>query len=168
MILSAYPKISATKCIICKEPSNGKHFCRNCYFKYKEQAIDIRIKNCIDSEIIDNYGNKSIQCKDGRKVRSRAEKIIADYLFDHRIRYSYERTVYYTKNGETKELHPDFYLHDYDLYIEYNERTDLKYIEEKKYAMTIYRSKQLKIIVMTADDIVNIDSFFFKNKISIR
>ena len=30
-------------CIICGEPSNGKHFCLNCYSKYKNKAIDLKI-----------------------------------------------------------------------------------------------------------------------------
>ena len=63
-------------CIICGEPSNAKHFCLNCYNKYKNKAIDIRITNCKEIKILDQYGNLTIECDDGRRVRSRAEALI--------------------------------------------------------------------------------------------
>ena len=44
-------------CIICGEHANGKHFCLACYNKYKERSIDIRITNCKETQLIDEYGN---------------------------------------------------------------------------------------------------------------
>ena len=67
-------------CIICGEPSNGKHFCLKCYHKYKDRSVDIRIVNCRDTEILDAYGNLQYKCDDGRKVRSKSEKIISDFF----------------------------------------------------------------------------------------
>ena len=72
-------------CIICGEPSNGKHFCKACYAKYKDRSVDIRITHCKDTEILDEYGNLQYKCDDGRKVRSRAEVIISNFLFKERI-----------------------------------------------------------------------------------
>ena len=63
-------------CIICGEPSNGKHFCLKCWNKYKDKSIDVRITNCKEVEIIDAYGNLQYKCDDGRKVRSKSEKIV--------------------------------------------------------------------------------------------
>ena len=101
-------------CILCGEPSNGKHFCLKCYREYKDHSVDIRIKNCRDIEIIDKYGNKKIKTKDGRFVRSLSEKIILDYFFDHYVRVVYEKTIpYINEKGENAELYPDFYLQDY-------------------------------------------------------
>ena len=77
-------------CIICGENSNGKHFCRNCYNKYKERSVDIRITHCTDTEILDEYGNLTYKCADGRKVRSRAEAMISDWLYHNKIRSVYE------------------------------------------------------------------------------
>lgn len=48
---------SELTCIICGEPSNGKHFCRSCYAKYKDRSVDIRITHCTETEILDEYGN---------------------------------------------------------------------------------------------------------------
>ena len=104
-------------CLICGAPSKGKHFCYNCYKKYKDRAIDIRISHCSEVEILDEYGNLTIKCDDGRYVRSRAEALLSNWLYKEAVRSVYEKTLFYTENGEAKTLHPDFYLPDYGLYM---------------------------------------------------
>ena len=101
-------------CLICGEPSNGKHFCLSCYHKYKDKAIDLRITNCKEVKVLDQYGNLSIECDDGRMVRSRAEALISNFFYNNKIRSVYEKTVYYTdpETGEDKTLHPDFVVFD--------------------------------------------------------
>ena len=145
-------------CIICGEPSNGKHFCLKCYHEYKDHSVDIRITNCRETQIIDRYGNKTIKTKDGRFVRSLSEKIILDYFFDHCTRVVYEKTIPYTnEKGENAELHPDFYLFDYDLYIEYNGLTNKTYLRKKDYANKIYRAKGYQVEILDANDIGDIE-----------
>ncbi len=156
---SLQKNINATKCLFCEAPSNGKHFCKECYHKYKDRSIDVRIKNCSNIELLDMYGNKNFLCSDGTRVRSRAEALISNFLFTNKIRYIYEKTVYYNENGHTKELHPDFYLPDYDLYIEYNEINEDHYKRNKEYALNAYKKLNLKVIVMTNDDLFNIPAF---------
>ncbi len=152
-------KISSTRCFLCNAPSNGKHFCYTCYSKYKSKAIDIRIKNCATVDILDPYGNKVHPCTDGTLVRSRAEAMIGSHLFNHKIRYIYEKPIYYSENGKTGTLHPDFYLPDFDVYIEYNEFDTEDYLQKKRYAMRIYAQKKMNVIVMTAKDLGNIAAF---------
>lgn len=151
------PKIT---CLICGENSNGLHFCKKCYNKYKNRSIDIRITNCAETEILDEYGNLTYKCDDGRKVRSRAEAIICSWLYNNKIRVKYEEPVYYRDEatGETKELHPDFYLPDYDTYIEYNELTNPKYIKSKEFTQMIYDKLGLKVIIMTDKDLQDISA----------
>ena len=145
-------------CIICGEPSNGKHFCFKCYKEFKDHSVDIRITNCRDIEIIDRYGNKKIKTKDGRFVRSLSEKIILDYFFDHYIRVVYEKTIpYINEKGENAELHPDFYLQDYDLYIEFNGLTNKTYLRKKDYVNKIYSSKGFKVEIIDSNDINDIE-----------
>ena len=144
------------RCIICGEDSNGKHFCRNCYNKYKDRSIDIRITHCTDTEILDEYGNLTYKCADGRKVRSRAEAMISDWLYHNKIRSVYEEPVYYTENGETKTVHPDFYLPDYNLYIEYNELTNKPYLKSKEYTKKIYAQIGVKVLIMNEKDLQDI------------
>lgn len=145
-------------CLLCGNPSNGKHFCYECWNTYKNRAIDIRIINCKEVQVLDEYGNKKIKCPDGRYVRSRAEALIISWLWDKKIRVIYEECIYYTdkETGEQKELHPDFYLPDYNLYIEYNELKKPKYLRSKEYVMQIYKEKNKKVLIMTDEDLEDI------------
>lgn len=146
-------------CIICGEPSNGKHFCLKCWNKYKDKSIDLRITNCNSIQILDEYGNKTKKTKDGRFVRSLSEKIILDYFFDNYIRVVYEKTIPYTnEKGEEKELHPDFYLQDYDLYLEFNGLTDKQYLKKKEYVNKIYAEKNYKVEILETNDINDIEA----------
>ncbi len=149
---------SELACIICGEPSNGKHFCLKCYKEFKDHSVDIRITNCRDTEIIDRYGNRKIKTKDGRFVRSLSEKIILDYFFDHYIRVVYEKTIpYINEKGENAELHPDFYLQDYDLYIEFNGLTNKTYLRQKDYVNKIYKEKEHNVVILDPNDINDIE-----------
>ena len=144
-------------CIICGERSNGKHFCLKCWNSYKDKSIDIRITNCKDVEILDQYGNLTIECDDGRKVRSRAEALISNFFYNNKIRSVYEKTIYYTnEKGEDKTLHPDFYLPDYDIYIEYNEIKKKSYLKNKEFTKKIYDSLGFKVIIMDDKDLNSI------------
>lgn len=147
------------RCLICGNSSNGKHFCIDCYKKYKDKSIDIRITNCSTTTVLDQYGNLHIMCDDGRKVRSRAEALISNWLFKEKIRSVYEQTIYYKDDeGTSKTLHPDFYLPDFELYIEYNELTNKPYLNKKEYAQKIYDKLGKKVIIMTDKDIDDISA----------
>ena len=78
-----------------------------------------------------------------------------DWFWNKKIRVVYEKIVTYTdEEGNTVTLRPDFYLPDYhDLYIEYNGRTDKKYLKKKEEAMKIYRKKKMNVEVLTDEDL---------------
>ena len=151
--------IDELTCIICNAPSNGKHFCYDCYRKYKDRAVDIRITNCRETEILDAYGNLQYKCDDGRKVRSKSEKIISDFLFKYGIRTIYEKAVYYYPNdNETITLHPDFYLPDYDYYIEHHGVDTKSYKANKAKTEEMYKELGYKVIVTTESDLGDIEA----------
>ena len=151
--------VSDLTCILCGEYSNGKHFCYKCYTKYKDRAIDIRILNCKDTIMLDEYGNQQYKCEDGRKVRSKSEKIISDFLFKYGVRTIYEKAVYYYPNDEeTIVLHPDFYLPDHDLYIEHNGLDTKSYKANKAKTEEMYKSLGYKVIVTTETDLGDIEA----------
>ncbi len=149
-------------CIICGAPSNNKHFCLSCWKKYHEKSIDIRITNCNATQILDEYGNKKIKCSDGVWVRSRAESMISDWFFMKKIRVVYEPDFFYKENDETKVLHPDFFLPDHNVYIEYCELTNKPYLRKKEYTEKIYKENNKNVIIMNDTDIENRDKFFFE------
>lgn len=167
---------SNSKCLLCGSPTtNGNLFCKEHYFKYKDKTITVTIKNLKDFNIIDEYGNRDVKTANGMFVRSQQEKIIYDELYSRGIRCEYEKVEFYKDaNGDTKELHPDFYLPDYKLYIEhwgYENTKDKKYIEEKQFKEKIYKEKNLKIAGTSSEDIKDIkkaiDRIFFENGITL-
>lgn len=165
-----------TKCLFCgAETVNGNLFCKEHYFKYKDKAITVVIKNLKEFNVIDEYGNKDVKTANGMYVRSQQEKIIYDELYNRRIRVEYEHTIFYKdENNETKPLHPDFFLPDYKLFIEhwgFENTKDKKYIETKKFKEKIYKERGFKIAGTTSEDIKDIktaiDKIFFENNIKV-
>lgn len=150
------------KCLLCGEDSDGKHFCKACYKKYASKAITVIINKCREAEIVDEYGNRKCKTRNGLYVRSQQEKIIFDELFNRNIRVEYERTLYLKdENGETQELHPDFYLTDYKLYIEhwgYESTNDKNYLRTKEYKLNLYKLNGCKIAGTSSKDIDDIQS----------
>ncbi|MBN2651774.1 MAG: hypothetical protein JXR63_05265 [Spirochaetales bacterium] len=91
--------------------------------------------------------------KDGHYVRSRAEVIIDDTLYDYGLVHAYEKKV-----PIEEELYTDFYLPNGKVYIEFwGMENDSKYLERKKTKIEIYQKYDLKLIELTDDDIANLD-----------
>ena len=115
------------------------------------------------------YGTRSAT-KLGVEVRSHAEQKIADYFESLGLRYEYERELesgfwIFTK----KVSSPDFYLPDYDVYVEYwgmlnvdNNYDRSKYTREMKYKMARYHDLGVKFISIYPDNMKNLDWIFRK------
>lgn len=84
--------------------------------------------------------NKPYQTRGGVRVRSRAEYIIATKLEDANIAFEYEpRLAYRDEDKQTHFIHPDFYLFEHNLYVEYWGRDDPEYIESRRYKEQVYQ-----------------------------
>jgi DNA helicase-4 len=115
------------------------------------------------------YGTRSTT-KLGIEVRSRAEQRIADYFDEIGLRYEYEREI---ETGiwifTEKVSAPDFYLPDYDVFVEYwgmlnvdNEYDRSKYTRAMKYKMARYYDLGIKFISIYPDNMKNLDWVFRK------
>ncbi len=72
------------------------------------------------ADYVAERANKHYLTLAGEEVASRAEKVIADFLFEHQVRYRYEEVAEWAESAAGKKSYePDFYLPDYDLYIEH-------------------------------------------------
>ncbi len=78
------------------------------------------------------------RCDDGDWVRSKAEREIDNFFFRHRIWHIIEE-VYYKKHSDIK-YYPDFYLPDYNLYLEYFGGTDNEYLFKREAKIATYRA----------------------------
>lgn len=84
-----------------------------------------------------------IETESGVRVRSSYEKICADYLYRNNIRFQYEPLM--LLGG--RQFRPDFYLPDYNLFIEicgYNHQP--YYRDRRVYKEQIYRKHNLKAV----------------------
>jgi hypothetical protein len=113
------------------------------------------------------YGVKSVTSR-GEEVKSKAEKRIADYFVKNSINYVYEqeakgRFLFF----DYKISSPDFYLPDYDIYVEYwglvnadDDRTRKQYVRNMKRKMAIYYKHNLKFISIYPRNLNNLDWIF--------
>lgn len=98
--------------------------------------------------------------KDKHQVRSRGELIIDNYLYDNNIRHLYEITLILNN----KPVNPDFYLPDFDVYIEYwgydensqdREMADA-YEQRKQEKIELYKQNNIKLIEIENKDFEDI------------
>ena len=148
-------------CLICGEPSNGQHLCKQCYYKYKAKNILIEIRNGKEYELLNEEYEGKFGCEDGHIVKSKTEVIIDDYFYNHQIKHAYEIPVPMPdENGNTVTLHPDFYLPDYDVYLEhwgYGEENK-RYTEAKKYKINLYNLNHKTVICTYEKDMNNMSA----------
>lgn len=89
------------------------------------------------------------RCIDGHKVKSEQEVDVDNYLYNHRIVHSYELEI-------NEKLHPDFYIPEYDVYIEYwSSANNPDYFEEAAFKLIEYAKKKLTVIGLYREDLIN-------------
>ena len=105
-----------------------------------------------DEDFRQKYPIGAIKAEDGHYVRSRAEALIDNWLYSHRITHAYEQRL----PGES-EVYCDFYLPDYQAYIEYwGLEGDPDYKKRKKEKLKIYYWQGLRLIELNESDILNL------------
>ncbi len=119
-----------------------------------------RTKTQVEKEpsknIVDNFREKfpaTFRTKDGHMVRSRAEVIIDNALYDYKLAHAYER-----KLPIEEDLYSDFFIPTENVYIEFwGMENDPKYAERKKVKLEIYKKYDFKLIELNDSDISNLD-----------
>jgi hypothetical protein len=121
----------------------------------------------------EEYGTPSVTLT-GQHVRSKGERIIADYFTRHGIRYYYEATA--TTNDwvifKAKISRPDFYLPQHNLFVEYwglvdspDPGTRDNYIRTMRWKMAQYRKNNIRFISIYPSNLNNLD-YNFRRKFS--
>lgn len=103
----------------------------------------------------------------GELVKSGGERMIADYLFRNKIRYEYEKLA--MGSSSRRIGRPDFYLPDYDIYVEYwgmvatEDGKDRKeYQKGMEWKMANYEEAGIRFISIYPHEIESLDSVFQK------
>lgn len=111
--------------------------------------------------VIDNFREKfpaTFRTKDGHMVRSRAEVIIDNALYDYKLAHAYER-----KLPIEEDVYADFFIPTENVYIEFwGMEDDPKYAERKKQKIEIYKKYDFKLIELNDNDISNLDDYLPK------
>jgi hypothetical protein len=95
---------------------------------------------------------------DGHYVRSKAEMIIDNLLYQYKLVHAYER-----KLPIDEEVLSDFYLPAGQVYIEYwGMEDDPKYAERKQKKKELYAKHEIPLIELNDGDIQNLDDFLPK------
>ena len=143
-------KTKLIKLIINELRHTDVKFSKAVYQFFRNETLKIKRKNFSSPEAYYKYlKNSQYTTLNGEKVKSRAEKYIADFLFEYGINYVYERSFYpykisfenarmsldEIKRGieflnEKRETVPDFYLPDFNLVWEHWAVTGEETLEE--------------------------------------
>ncbi|QCD45507.1 helicase IV [Campylobacter mucosalis] len=91
----------------------------------------------------------------GDLVKSRAELVIANWLFHHGFSFMYEKRI------QAKErVISDFYLVDFEIYIEFWGLNTPNYVKRKAKKIKIYKKHRLKLIQMDDESLKDLNKFF--------
>jgi hypothetical protein len=98
--------------------------------------------------------HRTVQTLDGNWVRSRAEALVANWLWSQRIAYVYETPLpYVDADGRTRQIHPDFFLFEHGVYVEYWGRDDTEYIESRRYKEAVYARRGIVPVHIEKDEV---------------
>ena len=97
------------------------------------------------------------KAKDGHFVRSKAELLIDNWFYEKRIVHAYELDIV-IPNDPMGEVTCDWYLPDYDCYVEYFGMTDdPKYAARMKQKIAFYERNRLNLVALEDEDIGRLD-----------
>ena len=105
--------------------------------------------------------NTPYRCLDGHYVRSKAEVIIDDCLYNHNIVHCYEKAIF-IPNHPNKMLICDFYIPNRDLYVEYWGMDNEDYSARRDEKMELYSSMGKRVLSLEDNDIKNIEDVIFR------
>lgn len=118
----------------------GRPYCRHCY---DEKLLEDRN---FESMVEDAKKKRSSL---GTAVQSRGEKLIADFLESEHIAYEYDAR--YMIAGDTR-IRPDFYLPEFDIYIEYFGMNTPEYRDNMLKKRILYQRAGKKLVSVSYED----------------
>jgi DNA helicase-4 len=127
------------------------------YLQKEPKETDFQSKE----EFYNYLKNQRYLTLSGIEVKSIAERDIANFLFTHNIKFEYEKLARWASHLD-RSYHPDFYLPEYDIYIEHwgvnrqgqvaswFTKTSQEYLQERNWKLSVFE-KHHKILVQTWD-----------------
>lgn len=119
-----------------------------------------RILELSDKSVVKDWEEgKKFMTKKGIKVRSKIEKIIADFYFDRDVEIEYEKKVVFPKmnSPEKYTFFCDFYLPEFGVYHEHFGMDGKDYIELRDIKRAAFRRFKMKFIDTSIEEEVEIE-----------
>ena len=114
----------------------------------------------------EGYGQPAVTLR-GEVVRSNSERIIADYFNSNGINYVYEQPAM-GRWGFRRISRPDFYLPDYDAYVEFwglvslqNDSARARYERTMRWKIARYHRNGIRFVSLYPGELGNLDAVFW-------
>ena len=168
--LKEYVRAAAAEAVAEAQKANRKayarkhHWCTRCHRQIGEEEFMRGMElfgrpyclHCLDERILESKNfelvvndAKTKRTEDGTAVQSQGERRIGDFLSKKRIAYVYDER--YRIAGDVR-IRPDFYLPEFDLYIEYWGMDTPEYVENMKRKLFLYQRAGKKLISLSFRD----------------
>lgn len=123
----------------------GKPYCRHCL----EERIheDANFESNVEAA-------KRLRTVDEVVVQSRGEQRIGNWLAQNAIAYEYDERMIIA--GDTR-IRPDFYLPEFDIYIEYWGMDTPEYLENMRHKRFLYQREGKRLISLSYKDFDNLE-----------
>lgn len=123
----------------------GKAYCHHCF---EEKLLeDVRFTAAVEEA-------KRLRTVNEVAVQSQGERRIGDWLALHGIDYRYDERLMIAKDTR---IRPDFYLPEFDLYIEYWGMDTPEYVENMRRKRILYQQARKKLISISYRDFDRIE-----------
>lgn len=123
-----------------------------------EKKEKLQAKKTDNDDPRKNYTMPEYRTEDGHYVRSKAELIIDNWLYNKEIVHAYEKKLPTEEN-----LLSDFYIPKGRIYIEYwGYENQEKYLKRKKIKQNIYKKYKFNLIELNDKDVQNLDDILPK------
>lgn len=147
--IPGYDVITINKCSLCGEKIKPNQIrCSECEQLYKMQTMQEQIP-------------RAKKCTDGCLVRSIGEVLIDNWLYSNNIKHQVEKKI-----PIPQLKYCDWYLPDYDVYIEFWGDIHTKYPEARKIKEKLYQKNKLKLVNIEPEDTDNLDEIL-KSKLKL-
>lgn len=123
----------------------GRPYCQHCFDEILLENVNF------ESDVETAKKRRSI---DGTAVQSNGERLIADWLTGNRIAYIYDERF---RIAEGDLIRPDFYLPEFDIYIEYWGMNTPEYNRSRENKIYLYQRASKKLISLTPSDLADLD-----------
>lgn len=124
----------------------GKPYCRHCLEERRLEDINF------NAEV---EAAKRLRTVDQVAVQSRGEKRIGDWLAQHHIAYHYDERI---RLAGDLAIRPDFYLPEFDLYIEYWGMDTEEYVDNMRKKQFLYQRDHKKLISLSWRELDNVEA----------